>query len=71
MVETFTVPAALDWFSTDIYHFDGIVDGWVNNTVRAFHEAHLFPLLGEHQFAALVPGSFGSDVNHYPNGTYV
>jgi hypothetical protein len=67
----YTIPAALDWFSTDIYHMNGTEDGWVNNNVRSFYEEWIFPNLTASQRAVLVPGSFGSNVNHYPNGTYV
>jgi hypothetical protein len=97
--EAFRVPAALDWFSVDIYHMDGIVPGWVNDHVTGFYNVRIalwrcppapphtrppsyplslvppqefiFPLLTANQKAVLVPGSYGSDVNHYPNGTYV
>ena len=31
----------------------------------------MFPSMSSEQRAILVPGSFGSNVNHYPNGTYV
>jgi hypothetical protein len=67
----YVVPAALDWFSTDVYHMDGLQAGWVAKWVRGFYDAHVFPRLAPGQQAVLVPGSFGSDVNHYPNGTYV
>ena len=67
----FRVPPALDWFSVDIYHMDGTVQGWVQEYVAGFYDAYIFPLLSPGQRAVLVPGSFGSDVNHYPNGTYV
>jgi hypothetical protein len=61
----FSVPAALDWFSVDIYHMDGLVEGWVNSSVRLHYDNYIFPLLSAAQKAVLVPGSFGSDVNHY------
>jgi hypothetical protein len=67
----YSIPAALDWFSTDIYHMDGVVTGWVDRWVRSFYDQYIFPHLTPNQSVILVPGSFGSDVNHYPNGTYV
>jgi hypothetical protein len=67
----YTIPEALDVFSTDIYHTDGAVAGWVESHVKTFYETYIFPRLGASQSVMLVPGSFGSDVNHYPNGTYV
>jgi hypothetical protein len=67
----FFIPPALDWFSIDMYHMDGPVAGWVHDHVQLFYEHFIFPLLGPAQRVALVPGSFGSDVNHFPNGTYV
>jgi hypothetical protein len=70
-VPEYTIPAALDWFSTDIYHMDGIVQGWVDRYVRGFYDQFIFPHLAPNQQAVLVPGSFGSDVNHYPNGTFI
>ena len=70
-VTGYAIPQALDWFSTDIYHVDGTIPGWVDAHVRAFYELWIFPNLTSTQSVALVPGSFGSNVNHYPNGTYV
>ena len=67
----YSIPAALDIFSTDIYHMDGAVDGWVAANVKPFYEAHIFPRLGASQRVMLVPGSFGSDVNKFPNGSYI
>lgn len=67
----YAIPAALDWFSVDIYHVDGVVPGWVDTWVKSFYAAHIFPFLAPDQSVVLVPGSFGSTVNHYPNGTYV
>ena len=67
----YRIPSALDWYSIDLYHMDGTVEGWVDTHVKAFYEDWIFPNLTDHQTAALVPGSFGSVVNHYPNGTYV
>jgi hypothetical protein len=71
LVPEYTIPADLDWFSTDIYHMDGAVTGWVDAYPRHFYETYIFPNLTTSQSALLVPGSFGSNVNHYPNGTYV
>ena len=70
-VTDYGIPAALDWFSTDIYHVDGEVAGWVDKWVRGFYDAWIFPNLTATQSVVLVPGSFGSNVNHFPNGTYV
>lgn len=67
----FRIPTALDWFSTDIYHMDGTVSGWVDANVKSFYETYIFPNITAEQQVMLVPGSFGSNVNHYPNGTYV
>lgn len=67
----FTVPSALDWFSIDMYHMDGVADGWVATWPRKFYQTQVVPKLASHQELVLVPGSFGSNVNHYPNGTYV
>ena len=70
-VVDYAIPRALDWFSVDIYHVDGLVAGWVDTFVRGFYDAWVFPNLTDTQSVALVPGSFGSNVNHYPNGTFV
>lgn len=70
-VPDYTIPSAVDWFSADIYHMSGPVTGWVNMYPRKFYETYIFPNLTATQKALLVPGSFGSNVNHYPNGTYV
>ena len=67
----YAIPPELDWFSVDIYHMNGAVAGWVNNSVRAYYERWIYPNLTAGQRVMLVPGSFGSDVNHYPNGTVV
>ena len=67
----YVIPPGLDWFSVDIYHMDGPVTGWVDAHVRSYYEKYIFPNLTSVQKAALVPGAFGSDVNHFPNGTYV
>eukprot|EP00462_Mataza_sp_D1_P024885 CAMPEP_0175130378 /NCGR_PEP_ID=MMETSP0087-20121206/5975_1 /TAXON_ID=136419 /ORGANISM="Unknown Unknown, Strain D1" /LENGTH=670 /DNA_ID=CAMNT_0016412593 /DNA_START=20 /DNA_END=2032 /DNA_ORIENTATION=+ len=67
----FKIPDALDWFSVDIYHMDGEVDGWVDKYVKSYYETWIFPNLTASQQVMLVPGAFGSNVNHYPNGTYV
>ena len=64
----FTIPPQLDWFSVDIYHMDGVVDGWVSSHVKTYYEKHIFPnITGPNQKAVLVPGSFGSHVNHNCN----
>lgn len=70
-VPDYAVPSSLDWFSTDIYHYEGEVDGWVNSFVRTFYEKQIYPILPAGVKVVLVPGAFGSDVNHYPNGTYI
>ena len=67
----FRIPDALDWFSVDAYHMDGFEANWVHDHVKGFYDAHIFPNLTAQQKVMLVPGSFGSSVNHYPNGTFV
>eukprot|EP00756_Hemistasia_phaeocysticola_P054969 Hpha_TRINITY_DN30886_c0_g1::TRINITY_DN30886_c0_g1_i1::g.155622::m.155622 len=67
----YSIPPELDLFSIDMYHMSGTVQGWVKTYVEAFYEKYIFPHLHQGQKVAVVPGSFGSDVNHYPNGTYV
>ena len=67
----FTIPKSLSWFSVDCYHMDGLVEGWVDRWVRTLYTEHIYPRLGAEQKALLVPGSFGSDVNHWPNGTAI
>eukprot|EP01047_Picozoa_sp_COSAG01_P057012 COSAG01_NODE_6539_length_3615_cov_36.097554_1_plen_329_part_00 len=67
----YTIPAGIDWFSIDMYHSDGPEPGWVGSHVRKFYEEQIYPNLTVHQRALLVPGAFGSHVNHFPNGTYV
>ena len=83
--DAFRIPKALDWFSVDLYHMDGQQKGWVegdfsdpaSRSPRAYYERWIFPNLTQAdasqtgQKALLVPGSFGSDVNHWQNGTYV
>ena len=44
---------------------------FLHRYVRGYYEKWIFPNLTKGQSAALVPGGFGSNVNHYPNGTYV
>ena len=70
-VTDYLIPSALDWFSTDVYHMNGAVSGWVKEWVGGYYDSWIFPNLTSIQKVVLVPGSFGSDVNHYPNGTYV
>jgi hypothetical protein len=67
----FTIPAAVDWMSVDMYHMDGPVDNWVRDNVREFYEQNIYPNLTEHQRVLLVPGAFGSDGNRHPNGSYI
>ena len=67
----FVIPRALDWFSIDKYHMNGQTENWVNKNVKAFYEQYIYPRLSGNQRVVLVPGSFGSNVNHFPNGTYV
>ena len=33
----YTIPAAVDWVSVDMYHMDGPVDNWVRDNVRKFY----------------------------------
>ena len=54
-----------------MYHFDGPVDNWVRDHVRRLYEDFIYPNLTKHQKVLLVPGAFGSHLNHYPNGTQV
>lgn len=70
-MQPYTLPDGLDWFSIDMYHTDGPEPGWVDSHVRKFYEQQIYPNLTGHQKALLVPGAFGSNVNRYPNGTYV
>ena len=70
-VPDYRIPEALDWFSTDIYHMDGLVPHWIDLHVRAFYERWIYPNLTAYQSVILVPGSFGSDVNVDPNGTVI
>ena len=70
-VGDFSIPKSLDLFSTDIYHMNGVEEGWVDSRVRAWYETWIFPNITSEQKVVLVPGSYGSNVNHYPNGTYV
>jgi hypothetical protein len=70
-VSDYTIPASLDWFSIDQYHMDGPVDGWVDKHPRAWYEQNIYPNMTADQKVILVPGAFGSHVNHYPNGTIV
>ena len=57
--------------TVDIYHMDGYESGWVDAHVKSYYEKYIFPNISSMQKAILVPGSFGSDVNHFPNGSYV
>jgi len=50
---------------------NGPVAGWVGAQVRNFYETQIYPNLTAEQKVVLVPGAFGSQVNHWPNGTYV
>lgn len=45
----FRIPEALDWFSTDIYHMDGQVEGWVSQNVKSFYETLIYPNITEEQ----------------------
>ena len=67
----FSIPLALDIFSTDLYHMNGPVVGWVENNVKSFYETYIYPRLSSSQKVMLVPGSFGSTANIYPNGSYI
>jgi hypothetical protein len=50
---------------------DGYVEGWVDAHVRKIYTTQVYPNLTADQKVMLVPGSFGSNVNHYPNGTFI
>ena len=67
----FSIPSSLDWFSVDIYHMDGKVIDWVHDHVESFYREYIYPNLTDSQSVLVVPGAFGSDVNHYPNGTEI
>lgn len=64
----YRIPEALSWFSTDIYHFDGKQNGWVDTNVRTWFKKYVYPYLHDGQKAALVPGSFSSTVNKQCDG---
>jgi hypothetical protein len=70
-VSDYQIPSALDWFSVDLYHMDGPVPEWPQDHVKVWYETNIYPNLTHAQQVMLVPGAFGSHVNHYPNGTYV
>ena len=67
----YSIPKSLDWFSTDIYHMDGKVVNWVHEYVESFYTKLIYPNLTDSQRVLLIPGAFGSDVNHFPNGTVI
>jgi hypothetical protein len=48
--------------STDIYHMDGPVKGWVAQWVQGFYERIIFPNITSEQKVLLVPGAFGRSV---------
>lgn len=66
----YILPSALDWFSVDIYHSNGPDDSFVDD-VKALYCRRIFPQLAPGQRVVLVPGAFSSNMNHYPNGTYI
>eukprot|EP01046_Picozoa_sp_COSAG06_P013804 COSAG06_NODE_841_length_11989_cov_4.537763_16_plen_456_part_00 len=70
-MQPYTIPSGLDWFSIDMYHTDGPQQGWVTSHVRKFYQEQIYPNLTAGQRALLVPGAFGSNVNRYPNGSWV
>ena len=70
-VPDYSIPAAIDWFSIDQYHMDGAVPGWVQENVEPWYKRNIYPNLTKDQQVMLVPGAFGSNVNHFPNGTYI
>ena len=57
--------------SDDVIAFKGPVDGWVQANVKPWYERNVYPNLTSVQRVLVVPGAYGSHVNHYPNGTYV
>ena len=67
----YTIPKSLDWFGVDLYHYDGPVKGWAQARVGSWYRANVYPNISAQQKVVLVPGAFGSTVNHFPNGTYV
>ena len=70
-VPDYTIPEAIDWFSIDQYHMDGPVPGWVQAHVEPWYQRNIYPNLTKYQSVMVVPGAFGSNVNHYPNGTFI
>jgi hypothetical protein len=54
----YSIPAALDWFSVDIYDRKNSRN-FVTSQVKDFYEANIYPHLSAEQRTVLVPGSFG------------
>ena len=50
---------------------NGKVPGWAQTYVETWYKINIYPNLTDDQQVMLVPGAFGSNVNHYPNGTYI
>ena len=59
----------LDWFSIDMYHFNGPNESFVDS-VKQFYEKYVFTKMNlTYQYGLTVPGSFGSDQNNECNET--
>ena len=57
------ISSYLDWFSIDMYHFDGVNNDFVSS-VEQFYNKYVYPVMNlSHQYALSVPGSFASDYN--------
>ena len=39
--------------------------------VEPWYQRNIYPNLTKYQSVMVVPGAFGSNVNHYPNGTFI
>ena len=51
----------LDWFSIDMYHWNGVDNSFVSK-VQTFYDDYVYPIMNlSHQYALTVPGSYASD----------
>lgn len=64
-VPDYTIPEAIDWMSIDAYHMDGPAPGWAQANVEPWYQRNIYPNLTKDQKVMLVPGAFGSNVNHF------
>eukprot|EP01084_Bolivina_argentea_P119618 212076_1 len=61
------ISSYLDWFSIDMYHFNGQETTFVDS-VKTFYEKYVFPKMNlNKQYALCVPGSFTSTQNKQCN----